>query len=79
MFLLYFFDNKTNENILKLSFSAIRRPFKLQRSNTQHSDQFLYSNQNVKNKTLVLTVKKNETNISLPIVRSQLLQGLIDT
>lgn len=48
---MYFFDQKSDENILKLSFNAIRRPFKLQRSSTE--DQFFIFDLNKKNNSKV--------------------------
>jgi hypothetical protein len=51
--MMYFFSNETDENILKLSFNAIKKPFKLQRSATPN--QFLLFDQDKKNNSNTLS------------------------
>lgn len=60
MTLVYLFDNKTDENIIKMSFSAIRKPFKLQRSVTE--DHFLNFDLTKKNNTNITVYERDEAN-----------------
>lgn len=61
LILIYLFDNQTDENIIKMSFNAIRKPFKLQRSVLENH--FFNLDLTKKNNTNISVYERDEANL----------------